>query len=89
MESPDTPPQKPELVLVRYLDHVLFRDVNPDGLRPALRETVGWLVHEDPEAVLILWERGVTPLPHERDEAASSGLVILRGDVVEIRRLKT
>jgi len=77
-----------DLVLVRYHDHVLFRNVNPDGLKPALRETVGWLVKEDPDAVLILWDRSVERLPHERSEAVTSGLVILRADIVEMRRLK-
>jgi len=77
-----------EIVLVRYRDHVLFRNMNPDGLSPQLRETVGWLARQDEQAVLLLWDRSVTPLPHERSEVEKSGLVLLRSDIVEIRRLR-
>jgi hypothetical protein len=73
------------LVLVRYRDHILFRNLDPSEMRPQLRETVGWLAKETPEAVLILWDRG---LPHGRVEDRASGLVILRGEIVELRRLE-
>jgi hypothetical protein len=76
------------LVLVRYRDHILFRNLDPSGLKPQLRETVGWLARESEEAVLILWDRGLEGLPHGRSEDRASGLVILRGDIVELRRLE-
>jgi hypothetical protein len=76
------------LVLVRYRDHILFRNLDPLGLKPQLRETVGWLARESEEAVLILWDRGLEGLPHGRSEDRASGLVILRGDIIELRRLK-
>jgi hypothetical protein len=76
------------LVLVRYRDHILFRNLDPSEMRPQLRETVGWLAKETPEAVLILWDRGLEGLPHGRVEDRASGLVILRGEIVELRRLE-
>ena len=75
------------LVYVRYLDHVLFRNADAGLFKPALRETVGWLHCETADAVWLLWERSVKPLPHERSPDEESGLVLLKSDIVEIRRL--
>jgi hypothetical protein len=77
------------LVLIRYRDHILFRNLDPSGLKPQLRETVGWLAKETPEAVLILWDRGLERLPHGRAENQASGLIILKGDIVELRGVET
>jgi len=76
------------LVLVRYRDHLLFRDLNARDVEPVVRETVGWLIGETPEALFILWDRSVEPLPRGRMEPKASGLVLLRGDVISIRRLE-
>lgn len=76
-----------DIVYMRYRDHVLFRNTNHALYKPALRETVGWLQKESTEAVWILWERSLEPLPHERNPAKESGLVLLKSDVIEIRRL--
>jgi len=35
---------------VRYLDHVLFKNMDSDLCRPVVREVVGWLVKESAEA---------------------------------------
>lgn len=75
------------LVYVQYLDHVLFRNSDAGLFMPALRETVGWLHRETADAVWLLWERSVKPLPHERSPAEESGLVLLKSDIVEMRRL--
>lgn len=87
----DSTPSKQEsvgaLVYVRYLDHVLFRNSDAGLFRPALRETVGWLHRETTDAVWLLWERSVEPLPHERSPAEESGLVLLKSSIVEMRRL--
>ena len=78
----------PPLVLVRYRDHLLFRNLNTRYVEPVVRETVGWLIRETPEALLILWDRSVSPLPQGRMEPKASGLVLLRGDVISIRRIE-
>lgn len=87
----DNTPSKQEnvdaLVYVRYLDHVLFRNSDASMFMPALRETVGWLHCETADAVWLLWERSVEPLPHERCPAEESGLVLLKSDIVQIQRL--
>jgi len=75
------------LVYIRYLDHVLFRRMDPTVHGPAVREAVGWLLKEDGRAVWILWDRSVEGLPQERTRAEESGLVILKSDIIEMRRL--
>jgi len=75
------------LVYVRYRDHVLFRNANRNLHGPAIRETVGWLIKENADAVWILWDRGVEPLHHEKVPASESGLVILKSDVLEMRKI--
>ena len=34
------------MIVIRYLDHVLFRGVDHREQRPIVRETVGWLVRQ-------------------------------------------
>jgi hypothetical protein len=75
------------IVYVRYLDHVLFRNTDPCLLKPALRETIGWLHKENRKAIWLLWDRSVKPLPHERTPAKEAGLVLLKSDIVEMRKL--
>jgi hypothetical protein len=75
------------MVYVRYRDHVLFRNAEANLYKPAVREAVGWLIKENEEAVWILWDRSVERLPHERTRPKESGLVILKADILELRRL--
>lgn len=76
-----------ELVHILYKDHLLFRNTDPNQLSPCLRECVGWLVRENDEAIYILWERPVKPMPHERSTPEASGLVILKSEIVERKTL--
>ncbi|MGQ9469119.1 MAG: hypothetical protein ACUVTD_04750 [Nitrososphaerales archaeon] len=80
-------PKNAELVYVRYKDHVLFRNTDPKALEPDVRETVGWLLKEDDDSILILWDRSVKKLPHERACLKESGLVILKADIMELKRI--
>jgi hypothetical protein len=75
------------LVYVRYRDHVLFRNVNSSLYEPGEREAVGWLTKENEEAVWILWDRSVKLLPHERTQHKESGLLILKSDIIEMRKI--
>jgi len=73
------------LVLIRYKDHVLFKDAEAAQYRPWTRETVGWLDYQDEEFVRIIWERFHQPNPPENARLRSTGLSISRNDIVEIR----
>jgi len=75
------------LVYVRYRDHVLFRNANSSLYQPAIRECVGWIAKENDEAIWILWDRSVSKLPHERIQLEESGLVILKSEILEMKKL--
>lgn len=76
-----------QLVYIRYRDHLLFKNLNPDNHFPSERECVGWVWKETSDAVWILWDRSVTPLPYERVRPRETGLVILKSDILEVREL--
>ena len=76
-----------DLVLVRYLDHVLYRDVDPSLFRPWIRETVGWFDFEDSDHVRIVWERFAMPDPPNQSKPRATGLVILKKAILELRSL--
>jgi len=75
------------VVYVRYLDHVLFRDAEPQTFGPFVRETIGWLDHEASDFVRLVWERSVENGSNPATKQKATGLVILRGDILEMRRL--
>jgi hypothetical protein len=82
-----TEPAEKPLVYVKYLDHVLYRNMTPSvEPKPVVRETVGWLMRENEEVVLIVWDRAAAPSKLEKLDPTSS-LVILKKCIVEMRRL--
>jgi len=74
------------LVYIRYKDHVLFQKSEFNLYSPVVREAVGWLVKENDEAVWIIWDRSVKSFPNEGIEA-ESGLVVLKDNVIEMRKI--
>ena len=83
-----TNPKISPLVYVRYLDHVLFKDVDPGVFsRPFTRETIGWLENEDDDAIQIIWERFAGADSQEKTKQKATGLVILKNCIQEIRYL--
>jgi len=73
-------------VLVRYLDHLLFRDIR-EIPQASVRETVGWVVNNTPDHIEVLWDRSVEKLPHERIQDRISGMTILKSAVLGIEPL--
>jgi len=73
------------VVLIRYKDHVLFKDSDASQYQPWIRETVGWLDYEDEEYVRIVWERFHEPHPPDNARLRSTGLAISKKDIVEMR----
>ena len=47
------------LIYVRYLDHLLFKNTNPLQYGPVVREAVGWLVREEPRAICMVTDPSV------------------------------
>ena len=75
------------LVYVLYRDHVLFRNSDSSLYHPCIRECVGWILKENEEAMWILHDRSAKPLPNQKTKASESGLVLLKGDIIEIKKL--
>ena len=69
------------------MDHVLFRNSDPSLYHPSIRECVGWVLKENEEAIWILHDRSAKPLPNQITKPSESGLVILKGDIVKIKKL--
>lgn len=76
------------LFYVRYLDHVLFKNVDSGLCKPVMREVAGWLVKENDEALWIVCERSVEKVYAQKVEARESGLVILKSDLLEMKKIE-
>ena len=77
------------LVIVRYYDHVLFKDtLSSNALRPVVRETVGWLDYENTEYIRLVWERYAEPIIGEESQFRTTGLAIRKSDIIELRRVR-
>jgi len=82
------------LVYIRYLDHVLFKDVDPRDHGPQVREAVGWLAEENGDYIRIEWERfadehkgtGHRVEPKNMRQRAT-GLVIIKSCILERREV--
>jgi len=72
---------------VRYLDHVVFKNVDSGLCKPVMREVVGWLVKENHEAMWIVCERSVEKVSAPKVQACESGMVILKSDLLEIKKI--
>jgi hypothetical protein len=74
---------KETILCVIYLDHILFRNVNSDEVKPSLRIAIGWLIKDAPEYIVIWWDQSLT---ENRDEAiqVESGLLILKNTILAI-----
>ena len=72
------------LVLIRYYDHVEFRNMDYERLSPCLREVVGWIVHEDEEKIILLSEKAVSNNSEEIAKLKPSGFIILKSAIKEV-----
>jgi len=80
--------KKNRLVYVRFLDHVLFKNIKEGTFNvPTIRETIGWLVEDHNDYIRLLWERSVKKLPQERSQDRISGMIILKPLILEIREV--
>jgi hypothetical protein len=75
------------VVYVRYRDHVLYHRGDPLSLKPQIRECVGWLVYEGEGYIILAWDRDADPPTLTGGDPKASGLVVLRSDILEFRRL--
>lgn len=71
-------------VLIRYYDHVEFRNKDYSQLKPMLREVMGWVVKETEEYLYVVTEKPVTEDLEEVAGQKSSGFIILKSTIEEI-----
>jgi len=76
------------LVLIRYYDHVEFRNRSYEQLKPMLREVVGWLIYEDKDKIILLSEKAVVEDLKEIGRLKPSGFVILKSAIKEVVSLE-
>lgn len=88
--SPDatSPFKERELILVRYIDHVLFNRASALSMKPQVREAVGWLIYECSDYLILSWDRDAEPPKLRGGDPKASGLVLLRADILELKKLK-
>jgi len=81
------PPELGSLVYVRYRDHVLFRNVDPETAKPIVQEAWGRLEYEDEEYIRLVVARYQEPNNEGKPARKATGLVILKKAILEMRRI--
>lgn len=74
------------LLYVRYKDHVIYKNIIEPAPEAVERETVGWLIHQNEEILLIEHDRTI-----QRQGISSgkgNGVIILKSCVLEVRPLQ-
>ena len=87
LESP-FPSGFKRLIFVRYLDHVLYNRSSALVMKPQVRKAVGWLVYECEQYVTLTWDCDDEPPTLHGGDPKASGLVLLKSDILEIKRLE-
>ena len=79
--------QHQRVIHLVYRDHVMFAQSDPVLLKPQTREAIGWLVYECEHYVTIAWDRSAEPPTLKGGDTKSTGLVVLRKEILELRTL--
>jgi hypothetical protein len=76
-----------EFVYVKYRDHILFHHAEPVVLKPQIRETIGWLAYQNEDYIIVCWDRNADSPTLKGGDPQASGLVLLRSDIMELRKI--
>jgi len=76
-----------ELVFIRYADHVQYNRASAVAMQPQVREAVGWMVYECDQYITLTWDMDAEPPTLRGGDPKASGLVLLRSDVLELKRI--
>jgi hypothetical protein len=75
------------LIFVRYLDHVQYNRSSALFMKPQIREAVGWLIYDCEQYLILAWDRDAEPPILKGGDPKASGLVLLKTDILELRKL--
>ena len=88
-----SPAQKPlevgDVVLIRYRDHLFFKDTDASQQIPRVLEAFGRLDYQDEDYVRVVFEHYAEPTSAEDSKLRSMGLVIMKSTILELRRVET
>jgi hypothetical protein len=76
------------LVCIRYVDHVLYNRAIAVSMRPQIRKAVGWLVYECEQYIILTWDQDDEPPTLHGGDPKSSGLVLLKSDILDFQKLQ-
>jgi len=79
---------KTNLLNKPFLDHVQYSRASALVMSPQIRETVGWLVYECEQYITIAYDRDVGPPTLKGGDPKASGLVLLKTDILEMKKLE-
>jgi hypothetical protein len=86
---PLNPPQLfRHLILVRYLDHLLYNRTSAIAMKPQTREAVGWLIYDCEQYIIVAWDRDAEPPTLRGGDPKASGLVLLKSDIITLETLE-
>ncbi|XES76085.1 MAG: hypothetical protein ACBZ72_07810 [Candidatus Bathyarchaeia archaeon] len=88
-KSPSSPELFMKLIFVRYLDHVLYNRSSAIAMKPQTREAVGWLIYDCDLYLVLAWDRDAEPPTLHGGDPKASGLVLLKSDILELRKLSS
>jgi len=74
------------IIYVRYVDHVLWRNITDPVKEPAVRETIGWYIGEEKDVIGISWDRATKPFILQRS-SLQSGAALVKNCILEIRTM--
>ena len=77
-----------QLIFIRYVDHVLYNRASALVMKPQVRKAVGWLVYECAQYVTLTWDCDDEPPTLHGGDPKASGLVLLKSDILELKRLE-
>ncbi len=75
------------LVWIRYKDHALHRNIDPVKATPIVREATGRIERETEDYLFIVVDEYLAPGPDDLPTRKTTGLVILRNTILEMKRL--
>jgi len=75
------------LVYVRYRDHMLFRNLDPQTAEPIIQEAWGLLDHEDIDYIRLVVARYQEPKKNDESATKATGLVIVKETILEMHKV--